>query len=64
MDNKTFIDWHKSVGLSQVKAAKLLGIPPSSLNRYIKRKGPVPLDLAVRIERYTGGVVPCASWVK
>lgn len=53
----------KSSGKSQRVWARSLGIAESHLSALMNHKKVPSLDLAVRIQRLTGGAVSAESWV-
>lgn len=53
----------KSRGISQREFARLLGVDPSIVSRLVHDLMRPSLELAVRIERLTNGLVTAASWV-
>lgn len=58
-----FADFIKTSGQTRAAWAKRLGISPSYLSDLVNGKKLPSLDLAVRIERETGGVVVANSWI-
>jgi transcriptional regulator with XRE-family HTH domain len=60
---KKLATYIKDAGISQREFADRIGVDYSIVSR-LARDGMRPsLDLAVRIERETGGEVPATSWV-
>ena len=57
-------DFIKSKALTRSRAADQLGIWPSALTQYLNRKQRPRDDIRERIEKWTGGAVPCGSWRK
>lgn len=54
--------WRAERGLSQVEAARILGIPQNRVSHYeTGQRGP-GLPIAFRIERNSGGAIPASSW--
>ncbi|WP_054304578.1 helix-turn-helix transcriptional regulator [Gemmobacter sp. LW-1] len=53
----------KEVGVSQKAFADQLGVDPSVVSRFIARTARPGLELAVKIEDATEGVVTARSWV-
>lgn len=54
----------KSHELTQAEFARRVGCDRSNFHRIINGRMKPSLDLAVAIERETGGVVTAASWVE
>jgi len=50
-------------GIKQSDLADRLGISQAFLSQLLNGRRTPSLELAVRIERLTGGAVPAASWV-
>lgn len=57
------IDFIRASGRSQAHWAHQFGVSPPFLSEILNGKKRPGLDVAVRIERATGGQVPAASWV-
>jgi len=55
--------YRKRAGLTQVQFAALLGISQGMACRLETGVARPSLDLAVKIERVTGGAVPVETWV-
>lgn len=58
-----FAEFIRSSDESQVAWARRLGVSTSHMSGLLSGKKLPSLELAVRIERATGGRVPAASWV-
>ena len=57
--------WRKVQGFSQEQAAKLVGFRDQSKWSRLESGAFIPrVDDAIKIDRATGGAVPCASWVE
>lgn len=53
----------KDTGMTQAQCAAHLGIDQATVSKLCRRKMLPGLELAVRIERMTQGVVSAASWI-
>lgn len=53
----------RAAGKNQAKVAARLGISRSYLSEIASGAKKPSLDVAVRIERETGGAVPATSWI-
>ena len=53
----------KEKGISQNAFARLVGIHPSVVSRYLNDGVKPTFDLAAKIESVTGGAVPLSAWV-
>lgn len=49
--------------ITQRAFASVIGADPSIVSRLVRGQTKPGLELAVRIERETGGAVPASSWV-
>ena len=49
-------------GISQRAFAKRVGIDQSVISRFARGEARPSLDVALNIEKETGGAVPCESW--
>jgi len=58
-----FAEYLKTTGDSQVSWARRLNVSNSHLCGVLSGKKKPSLELAVRIERETGGAVPASSWI-
>ena len=50
-------------GISQKDFSAQLGVDQSVMSRFVNGQARPGLDLAVKIERVTGGAVPVETWV-
>ncbi|MFQ1700797.1 helix-turn-helix domain-containing protein [Loktanella agnita] len=60
----TLLDYLKDQKISQRAFARSVGVDPSIISRLAHRSMRPSLDLAVTIERQTGGRVRAASWIE
>lgn len=51
--------WLESNEISQNEFAKKIGIPKSTMSRYINGQRTMPVSIAVKIEKATKGKVTC-----
>lgn len=60
----TLATYLASTGTKQAELAERLGIKPAHMSLIVSGDRRPSLDIAVGIERETGGKVPAASWVR
>jgi DNA-binding transcriptional regulator YdaS (Cro superfamily) len=61
---KTLAQHLEDTKTGQNEFARVLGVHPSLLSRYIAEKVDIPLDVAVKVRDATDGDVPLTAWPK
>lgn len=50
--------------ISQAEFSRIIGVHPSVLCKYLRKKAKPSYERAYAIERATGGAVPASSWLE